>query len=468
MVHAIDALTTLAWVYENKNNDKRALNYLDKAIEISEQRRNKFLTTEMIFNKAQLLSRMGQHKEGLLLVQAGLKGCNSFLGFEKEAILEHGFLSKSHIFRAMGVTDSARYYYRHYDSIRAFHFQEFEKMSETESIYEDDAFRQKTEKLNSKLNLLTKRLSILGRQIIFKSDEVTVLESQIQKFHRDSIALRHELSLYKDSIEMAKDSLRKIKIEIKEANARYNILWKNVLSWGGVILFIFGVGFVVYDYHNREKSKKRHSEFQYSKKKLSLLTQAKVHNIKGNYTTLSDMVTQEEVEDAQTYMDAYSFYLSKTPNDEAMQEWTLENERELLFAFYDAERILGVEVAISHNLDTIDKENILFLSDVFTTLLHNSMEHAFGVNADNRFQIHVELANNYMAFNVSDNGTKTAGIEKYYSNNDPERGLNILRRRIINECQNAKISKTENEIFEIDNSASGTLITFIYPYAVKS
>jgi len=120
--------------------------------------------------------------------------------------------------------------------------------------------------------------------------------------------------------------------------------------------------------------------------------------------------------------------------------------------------------------DGIDIDKILFIPEVFTTLIHNSMKYAFKEDGCAYFfKIEIAKINDaVLDIRVSDNG-KPDRIGVYKLNPEERKGLSILEQRVAIEFLLSKHTQKIKSDFCVEGIADkGVHVTFKFPYAEKT
>jgi LytS/YehU family sensor histidine kinase len=105
---------------------------------------------------------------------------------------------------------------------------------------------------------------------------------------------------------------------------------------------------------------------------------------------------------------------------------------------------------------------------VFSTLLENSLEHGFTNDSKMyKFIVTGRKEGRLLSFTIHDNGI-FAGIQSYFREDVPNKGLNFLRHRIRNELSVRLRWPKETDFHVEENEMNGTTIKFKYPYAVST
>ena len=107
-------------------------------------------------------------------------------------------------------------------------------------------------------------------------------------------------------------------------------------------------------------------------------------------------------------------------------------------------------------------ETTRFETDIFTTLLHNSIKHGFkGTDRKYIFTIEAYRVNDLIFFEIHDNG-EPSELDEYLNESKDESGLKIIKRKIEMTVMPKAINYPPFIIEPIKNR--GTTIKFIFPY----
>ena len=196
----------------------------------------------------------------------------------------------------------------------------------------------------------------------------------------------------------------------------------------------------------------------------------KHHNLKGNFTTTNLLLFNKKYDTALNYTQASSDYYNSLIDMEDMSnnKWTLQQEKNILEAFCDKEKIYRDNFNFKFESGKLEIEKILFIPEVLTTMLDNSIRHGFNPKKKGYyFRVDISKKGKYLYFEVSDNG-KFAGIENYFRKETPNKGLNFTKRRIKNELSSKIRFKKCDDFIITENKDKGTTIKFKYPYALSA
>lgn len=227
----------------------------------------------------------------------------------------------------------------------------------------------------------------------------------------------------------------------------------------GVI--VVGGAFFIYLFRISEKNKK----IRNTREELSMLARKRFHNIRGNYNSLTALILKGDFENAQLYADACADVLSLSLNRWDWNEnYSLADEWEILNAFYSAEHIRGKNVQIISDFGDLDLRSIKFMPETLTTLLHNSIRHAFkDMTSGCEFKVSVRAKKNLLHFEVSDNGTPSKQ-DRYLIREKEGKGLRLLEGRIKNMFEGKKVRKGTPKLSIATHP--GTTIKFVFPYEI--
>jgi len=205
--------------------------------------------------------------------------------------------------------------------------------------------------------------------------------------------------------------------------------------------------------------------YKESKEELTTLTRNKLHNVRNNYNNVSYLIDNLEFDKVKDYVDRSAEYYSYTLNKWNSYTWTIADESRILEKYYCAEKIEQKNVTIIEDYDDLDIEHVWFPPEVLTTLLNNSMKHAFrDKEGECIFKITARRNKRILSFEVQDNGIASP-IEKYLDVEQPNRGLNLLKRRFYNLARFTRRLRRKKDFFTVEASGNtGTAIKFKYRY----
>ncbi len=264
-----------------------------------------------------------------------------------------------------------------------------------------------------------------------------------------------------NSLEYKYDFYRKNKTLAKREK---ELSWANTIIWAliGFISFGFFLFWITIVIKNRTVRKVRGE--------LNGIAVGKHHNLKGNFTTTNLLLFNKKYDTALNYTQASSDYYNTLIDMEDVlnNKWTLQQEKNILAAFSSKEKIYRDNFEFKFEYGSLKIENMLFIPEVLTTMLDNSIRHGFDPKKRGYyFRVEVSKKGKFLYFEVSDNG-KFAGIEKYFRKETPNKGLNFTRKRIRNELS-SKIRFSKSDDFIVSqNKDKGTTIKFRYPYALSA
>lgn len=213
----------------------------------------------------------------------------------------------------------------------------------------------------------------------------------------------------------------------------------------------------------KAEARRKQIELDINSARLNDLVKGKLHSIRSNYNTLTNLINEKKFEKAELYALETGNILSYLLNTWQDDSWTLADELNLLESYNQLEKILDINVKIIASISGMDPVRTPFMQDVFFTLFKNSIEHGFKSKPGNyTFTINGRLVGNVMHFEVTDNGIPSAP-EAYNREEKPNRGLNLLKRRIENEFLKFGNEKMQNHYAVETVENVGTTIKFMHP-----
>jgi len=247
-----------------------------------------------------------------------------------------------------------------------------------------------------------------------------------------------------------------------EKNKRVQILWALF------VLAISGTGFGIY----RVRIKAKDDKIKNTRVELNTLAKGKLHNIKNRYGQFLTLIDQKDYSRAGVYADISAKYLAYALDNInwEIKKWTIAQELELLDRFYAAQVILDPNIKIIKDFDDIDISHTLFISEVFTTLLDNSIIHGFKKKKSSDlciFTIKIRRDQDLLYFEITDNGDTIKGLESYLIADNPNKGVNLLKRRVENELKAFKKGRVQSTFFAGPNGNTGSIIKFAFPYEIS-
>ncbi len=159
---------------------------------------------------------------------------------------------------------------------------------------------------------------------------------------------------------------------------------------------------------------------------------SKVHNLKNSFQKFLIVLKIKNSTEAQSYAQTCATYYRTVLNkwDWLDEKWTLADEKNMLSLFLVTENVLDKDIEIVWIHDGIDLKTTRFESEIFTTLLHNSIKYAFKKNNKKFvFKINLLATGNILNVEVSDNG-RPGEPEDYLDFDGEDSGLKIVKRKI--------------------------------------
>lgn len=248
------------------------------------------------------------------------------------------------------------------------------------------------------------------------------------------------------------------KIDYKLAAEEYHKEFESTAILGAIVM-MGGLFISCYLFFSLNYKLRKQKLLMYQ---LTYAAKAKLHNNRNNYTAFIGLIDSNKWGDVREYAEKSAYFYTGMLNNWRESAWTIQRELDLLKKYYDAEKVLNKKVEIIENIVNIDKDMTLFLPEILTTLLHNSMKHAF-TNKDGlcKFYIEMKRRKKLLYVVIGDNGNAT--VDKNYLEKE-DSGLNILKDRIEVKLLLKRMKSELKDCFEIETSRYGTTIRFKIPY----
>ncbi len=453
-----ESLGYVAWAYSKLRKDDSFKKCIGLQLELAKTDNDNYSKYRIKLIESNYLINVKEFNEGIDLVRNTIERVDhdSTLNYNKKVNLHVlGDQISYYLFQNLNNKDSANYYLEKYNSFLSSQIQTVNRLNEIES--ESDLATLENKNGDLKLDIDKKLLalnSLANKQILLskKNDSLQklkdILQSDVSKVKEDKKSLINDTGRLGATI----DKQKGIIIENKKT-IRQTTFWFLLITVSVLIIFAIVV------YLKNRKVKKTRIE-------LNGIAKGKIHNIKNNYSSIANLLRNKDFEKAIEYssVSAYYFGLLVEKQDLESTKWTIANEIEVLEAFSEREQLVGKEIEIIKIFGTPEILCIKFLPEVFTTLLDNTIKHGFR-NRKDKIIMKIELAkeNNLLSAIISDNGTPPSG--PYIRKDRPNRGLSILRNRIINEFKLKVWHWPYKDLFSVEKiNNSGTVIKFKFPY----
>lgn len=291
-----------------------------------------------------------------------------------------------------------------------------------------------------------------------------------------NIALDKQDSLVKESL--AKElAIKKLDLQLKEKQHKLELTSNDLNNavyakrWSiGIIIALIALAFAI----NWIQTKKNNEKLKNTKAELNTLAKGKLHNLKTDYADILDLLDNNEISNAKEYADKSAEYLTIALNDVNWEStrWTLGEELTLLNYFYEAQKVILPNLSIVTRDIQKDLDNSILVTEVFTTLLHNSILYGFiGKDSSGQciFNIKIEKRGSWLFFEISDNGLVQNEEVVFLNPEKPNKGLALLKRRIETEIKLKRKMKRGLDFFSAkSNKSEGITINFMFPYAVAA
>ena len=228
---------------------------------------------------------------------------------------------------------------------------------------------------------------------------------------------------------------------------------------------------LVYYFYLRIKYKSQYDGLKFATAVYTYQAQNTYHNIKDHLGNLMLLLIKKEFAKALEYANKASLYVGyamNTANWEA-KNWSLKDELNFLYAYKEARSINLFDIDIKVDLAFIaDTSKVVFIPDLFVTLLQNSIKHGYKEDQTYRhFTINFSRENNKLIIEVKDNGDPDDNVD-FMKKHNRISGLNILNEKIWKIWM---LSKTpyrkyiKYDFFQVKAKKNiGTTVKIILPY----
>jgi hypothetical protein len=451
------ALCRLSLIYALRKDFAKADLYIEQAIKYSAKEYNIYDMAWYQTVKGNQYSDMGYFSKAidvLKKVETYVKADNkTFFGDKKNTILGNIYSALKRAYDSTGNTSLANYYSSLSNSIYANTLNNIEELNEVENEFVQVEYEQR-------LNKELQKITALGTIIKSKNLEIQKSDSVLE-------GIKIALSDSQKTLTRLHSDISIAKIDLDAQKRKLNFTYEYTGIAIGVLLIAIGISFWLY----KVRIKRKNEKIQYTRAELNTLTKGKLHNTKSKYNGFLILIKKEPLK-AIEYATKSVSYLEVALNDVNWEslKWTIGEEWDLLKLYYEAEKIRWPNIDIKPEFND-DVRHSRFLTEVFTTLLDNSIIHGFQYKkkGDECFFI-VKIIRNksWLHFEVIDNGITQEGTV-YLSRERQNRGLGLLKTRIETEIKMQNQHKKGLDFFSANrNNFGGTTIKFILPYAIST
>jgi hypothetical protein len=481
-------LRQLAHQYELMELEDTALKYYDTAIRIASWFEQKALEVESILDKARFLFVINQSDAALALAkeqfvfvdELPLQDQDNISSAINETVYKiydqlvgssTNWTTIDSLRRKSSFYDSAKSYYQQYKSNQADYIDELEMMANKEMDYQTDRFDKKVRDVNKILSETNLLLSSTQTEVRQRKKELQILNGTLavkDQTLASKLTLIDSLNNIKKTLDAEianrKEEIKGLESESKEKDREIHNKTLSLIYVSIAFAVLFYSGLSIYKY----RIKKKDHKIKDTRDELTSIAKRRIHNNKSNFSRLTQYLMIEEYNTAFKYLerckDVFSLLLEKWNWEE--NKYTLQDEWDLVLASYEIEKVNGAIVTIDRDFTEIEPKETLFMPEILTMLLENSIKHGFKEKKDNcHFKVKAERHGDFIFFTVSDNGIPRER-ERYFVKNLPHKGFALVKQRILNILENRKNIPRGIEKFCLDLN-QGTTIQFIFPYEVS-
>lgn len=246
--------------------------------------------------------------------------------------------------------------------------------------------------------------------------------------------------------------------QLKIKNNRYLLIGVGLLS----ILII--VAFVLIIHNNKIKAREKNLQIQ---QKL-LVSQMNPHFIFNSLNSIQNFIYKQDAQNAAIYLNRFSELMRMILTFSRKDRIALAEEKQLLERYLDIQKLrfgekLEWDISIE---EEIDEENVLIQPMLAQPFIENSLEHGlFKTDETGKISIHFKKENNYLIFEIEDNGI---GLNKTEQKSGKHESLaTIITSERIAGIKTLSGKNTTFDIInlrEIDPDKQGVKVIFKIPY----
>ena len=452
-------LGRLSWLSSMKEDEYATRAYSDFKFDIYRKQGRRQMMVKTMIILADNLGDAGASKSGEEItnkVLAVLDGYH-FPPLVADDIKSSAYMALYRLYSKNNQKDSAINYLNKYMFNKITFSQLGEKMLTKEaditSKINEEAIRQEIVELGE----LAENLKLKDGQIKKGDSLLTQIRLALADSQKNLENLHKDILLAQNTLTFTESNLRKEKRKLNSTYEYGLFLLICICISGGTAYWII--------------VKRKNNRIANTRAELNTLTKGKLHNTKSKYNGFL-ILMKKDPRKAINYAEKSVDYLEVALNDVNWEslKWTIGQEWDLLLLYYEAEKIRWPNIVIKQEFDETLIRNARFLTEVFTTLLDNSIIHGFQYKKRDEecfFIIKILKKSNWIYFEVIDNGITDEGVT-YLSERKQNRGLGLLKRRIETEIKMQNENPKYIDFFSANrNIFGGTTIKFIIPYAIS-
>jgi tetratricopeptide (TPR) repeat protein len=231
----------------------------------------------------------------------------------------------------------------------------------------------------------------------------------------------------------------------------------------GFLFILILVVFALIWRNNKIKSREKTLRLQ---QKL-LISQMNPHFIFNSLNSIQNFIYKQDAQNAAIYLNHFSKLMRMILTFSRKEQVTLAEEKQLLERYLDIQKLrFGSKLEWEITTDeTIDEENVLIQPMLAQPFIENSLEHGlFKTEEMGKISIHFKKKNNFLIFEIEDNGI---GLNKTEKTAGHKSLATVITSERISSIKTLSGKNTTFDIInlrDIDSEKHGVKVVFKIPY----
>ena len=471
--HIINPIIKIFWDNEWLGNYSESDQVFKEANEFAQHENSDFHIHWLKMLRAGIQDMTGHFRQGLSTTYAALSyvDSNRLFPYDADRYAAQGYETLYKLYKDLNMPDSSEYYKSKFSMLQIHALDEFADIDKILASVSDAISEEHLAKKNARIDQMQK---VIESKQMFLSELNRVLGTkQAMIFSQGTLikAQKDSLLIVGTQVNIAKqlnDTLnaknKQAAIDLSTKSAELNDTIVDTIKGSILALVIFSLVLALLIVRYREK-------VMFARVELNALAKGKLHNLKNGYLNFVELINSDQHK-ANEYAIKNTAYLKKSLADSnwVEKDYKLSSELKLLQSHFEAEKILYPNFIIDDaDIDPeINTLHTLFITEVFTTLLDNSIEHNFRYCIGQElcvFKITIGKVGKWLKVEVRDTGRKLDDSTVFFKHGSEHRGLSLLRSRVKAEIKFRNAFWVPKNFFTaVANSDSGATIKFLLPY----
>jgi tetratricopeptide (TPR) repeat protein len=469
---------------KNKNTEKEALTYLQKAMKLAETYKAKELMKQVAVSLAELYSRQKDYKKAYdyAMIYTSVKDSliNSTAAKKIEAIRLSYEIQKvqndEKLKQEQQKSDLTKAFEKREDSIR---FQQ--KLTNMQLTQQTLLMKQQQQELKLKqqsLDLLNQQYEI--NQLAFLKSEAELLAEQSKSKEKEK---QLTIAEQEKALQASKLQLNETELNLKE-NQLLAQRRQQIVYWAAIFFIVVLSGFIFWHLKNlhrtnaaiaAEKLKATKAEAAHRAAELelqSLRAQLNPHFMFNSLNAIQELILKEDIDNSHLYLSRFSELLRLLLNNANEPFIPLSKELQLLDQYLSLEklRIKDLEYTI-HVDDTINTNKISIPNMMIQPYLENAIWHGLShKNGRKQLSLSVKSDNTNLMIEVKDNGIgreKAGEMKSLYRRTHQSKGMELLSKRfqLLSKEFGSAIDTNVVDLYD-NGEPAGTLVKITIPVSI--